>query len=292
VVKKSVIAIVCIAVVLCCRSYASEDLLLDYFLPRVEVRGDKKEIAIYREFASYYVEIKKNIEADDYKSAFSIIDEYVVLKSDYLKQEASVGERFYLSGFISSALYMKALTLFQFNPNEAIELFYYAYTLVHEEHRRIGMGDIIGTAFSTLVGPILYQGTVEQDLSLLRKGVLPPNFIAYTPEIERKIQAREATADGHYTLISAVVPEDFDKYMSIFQGFRYFKYLKPLERVLLITYNPKNRKALSYIKELQKASGLRIRKQKDYSYDSFQMYARIDPEFAQQIFRKYYEKRS
>ncbi len=288
--RKNVIAIISIAVVICLRGYASEDLLLDYFLPRVEAQGDKKEIAIYRDFASNYVEIKKRIEANDSKSAFNIIDQYVVLKSDYLKQEVSGRERFYLSGFISSALYMKALALFQFSPNEAIELFYCAYTLVHEEYRKIGMGNLIDTAFFTLAGPILYEGSVEQELSLFRKGVLPPNFIAYTPEVEGRIQTQKETPDGLFPMVSAVTPEDFEKYMSIFQGFRYFKYLKPLERVLLITYNPKNRKALSYIKELQKESGLKIRKQKDTGYDFFQMYARIDSEFAKAIFRKYYEK--
>jgi len=291
-VKRTTIVTLFLVFVLCWRSHAAEDLLTDYFLPKVDVGGDETEKAIYHEFASYYIEIRKELDNNDFDSAFRLIDKYVIQKTEYLSQNVPKRERFYLSGFIGTALYIKALTLFQLNPADAIELFYYAYALVYEENRKISAEDNIDFEFSVIVGPILSQGTIQQALERFQLGVLPPSFIFFSQDVERRIQAPKETTDGLFTMVSAVVSEDFDEYMSIFQGFSYFKYLKPLERVLLITYNPKNRKALSYIKKLQKASGLRIRKKKDYSYDFFQMYARIDPEFAQRIFRKYYEKRS
>ncbi len=71
-------------------------------------------------------------------------------------------------------------------------------------------------------------------------------------------------------------------------GLSGFSFFKPLEKYLIIQYNPKNRDAVRFLKKLEKESGVIVKKDPTTAVFTFKLFLVANKAYAREIYQKYY----
>jgi hypothetical protein len=71
-------------------------------------------------------------------------------------------------------------------------------------------------------------------------------------------------------------------------GLSGFSFFKPLEKYLIIQYNPKNRDAVEFLNKLEKESGVVVKKEPTTAVFTFKLFLVANKAFAREIYQKYY----
>ncbi len=71
-------------------------------------------------------------------------------------------------------------------------------------------------------------------------------------------------------------------------GLSGFSFFKPIEKVLLIKYNPNNARAVDFLKRLEKESGVKVKKEPSSEVFTFKLFFVANKDLARAIYQKYY----